>query len=58
MPKLHKIEHKSGPVYRSFKIVTASVGFVYSRISIMLPKNLKGRCHCNEILHFRAQNRA
>jgi len=37
-PKLHKIEHRSGPVRRSFKIFAASVGFVWSRISIMLPK--------------------
>jgi len=36
--KLHKIEHNSGPVDRSFKIFAASVGFLSSRISILLPK--------------------
>jgi len=36
--KLHKIEHNSGPVNRSFQIFAASVGLLWSPISILLPK--------------------
>ena len=36
--KLHKIEHNSGPVHRSFKIFAARVGLSWSGISIMLLK--------------------